>query len=201
MGCPKGVKMHKYTDEQIAFLRQHKDTDSTELAELFNNQFSTQLKPKALRTTCNRNGIKSNNTGCFASGHKPWNAGLKGVNGKSNTTFKPGLIPANHKPVGTERISKDGYIEVKVAEGMHQWRSKHRVIWEQYHGPIPEGHNVTFLDSDNRNFSPDNLVLVRRAVNAQLCKKRLHALPAELKRPMISIIEIELKANALSREL
>ncbi len=30
--------------------------------------------------------------------------------------FAKGNVPPNHRPVGSERISKDGYIEVKVAE-------------------------------------------------------------------------------------
>jgi hypothetical protein len=52
----------------------------------------------------------------FRKGLKPWNKGLKGVNGKSNTTFKSGNVPHNHKPVGTVRMTKDHYPEVKIAE-------------------------------------------------------------------------------------
>ena len=44
--------------------------------------------------------------------------------------FAKGNVPPNHRPVGSERISKDGYIEVKVAEP-NKWRLKQRVVYEE----------------------------------------------------------------------
>jgi hypothetical protein len=44
------------------------------------------------------------------------------------------------------------------------WRPKHHLVWESHHGqPIPKGHAVIFGDGNNRNFDPDNLILVSRA--------------------------------------
>lgn len=86
---------------------------------------------------------------------------------KSGGTFKKGSIPLNAQaiPVGAEKVSKDGYVEVKVSEkGVRKngcFRRKHAVIWEQANGrPVPDGHIVVFADKDKRNFDPDNLVLV-----------------------------------------
>jgi hypothetical protein len=95
-----------------------------------------------------------------------------------STTFKKGRIPPNHKPVGYERISKDGYIEVKVKEGLRSFRLKHRVVYERHFGSIPKGYNVEFKDRDRRNFNPDNLVLRTRKENMKL--NTVHNYPKEI---------------------
>ena len=72
------------------------------------------------------------------------------------------------KPIGSEKLGKDGYIMVKVREwpdrpcSKDNWRFKHHVVYEQHHGPIPEGHIVLFADKDKRNFDPGNLVAIPR---------------------------------------
>ena len=88
------------------------------------------------------------------------------------TQFKPGQLPHNTKPVGYERVNKDGYLLIKV-EGEHQMVLKHRHVWQQAHGEIPRGHNVMFRDGDKRNFSLDNLELVSRqeAARRQVLKE------------------------------
>ena len=106
------------------------------------------------------------NLGRFIKGHTPWNKGLKGTTGFSPTRFKTGDRPANWMPVGTERIV-EGYIEVKIGEP-RTWRSKHRIIWERKHGPVPGGHVVIFADGNPRNFRLDNLLLVTRGELATL---------------------------------
>ena len=55
-----------------------------------------------------------------------------------HTMFAKGNVPPNHRPVGSERISIDGYIEVKVAEP-DKWRLKQRVVYEEAKGESPEG--------------------------------------------------------------
>lgn len=96
------------------------------------------------------------------------------------TMFKKGQAPVNHKPVGSERVNVDGYVEVKVAEP-NKWRLKHRVVWEEVHGPIPPGHNIQFRDGNRQNLSLDNLYMISRA---EQCAKEnsFHArYPEELK--------------------
>lgn len=72
------------------------------------------------------------------------------------------------RPVGSERVGKDGYLMVKVREwpdvpqSKDNWRFKHHIVYEENHGPIPEGHIVLFADRDTRNFDPDNLVAIPR---------------------------------------
>ena len=79
----------------------------------------------------------------------------------SATMFKKGNKPHTYRPVGSERVNVDGYVEVKVADP-NKWRLKHRVIWEEAHGPIPKGHNVQFRDGNSQNLDLGNLYLISR---------------------------------------
>lgn len=100
----------------------------------------------------------------FKKGHVPPNKGKKWDEylSKENqqrirsTCFKKGQMPKNHKPVGWERKAVDGYWEVKVAEP-NQFKAKHRILWEQHHGPIPKGVNIVFIDGNPENIVIENL--------------------------------------------
>lgn len=80
----------------------------------------------------------------------------------ARTMFKKGNRTHNYKPVGSERVNADGYVEVKVADP-GKWKLKHRIIWEEAHGPIPSSHNVQFRDGNSQNLSLGNLYLISRA--------------------------------------
>lgn len=92
----------------------------------------------------------------FRPGQKPWNTGLKGSTGVQEgcraTQFKKGR-PANearnYKPIGSHRLSKDGYLEQKVTDDpsivpARRWAGVHRLVWEAANGPVPSGHAVAF---------------------------------------------------------
>lgn len=64
------------------------------------------------------------------------------------------------KPVGTERIEKDGYIRVIVAPLKE--RLKHHVVWEQFNPPIKRNEILYFLDGDKTNCSIENLMLLKK---------------------------------------
>lgn len=83
----------------------------------------------------------------------------------SKTFFKKGNVPVNIVPIGTERITDDGYIEIKVKGGSLQknWRLKHRIVWEKHNGPIPKDHNVQFKDGNRQNVAIDNLYIISRS--------------------------------------
>lgn len=75
--------------------------------------------------------------------------------------FKKGTIPPNTVPVGTEVVSKGGYIKVKIEEPK-LWMFKQRLIWQQHHGEIPDQHIIIFLDGDILNFEINNLACIKR---------------------------------------
>lgn len=51
----------------------------------------------------------------------------------------------------------------------------HKVVWEDANGPVPAGHMVTFLNGDNHDLSPENLVCLSRAEVSSLHRRRVLA--------------------------
>lgn len=100
----------------------------------------------------------------FKKGHVPSNKGKKWdeimskekQESSRSTCFKKGQQTWNHKPVGYERKTRVGYWEVKVAEP-RTFKAKHRILWEQHHGPIPKGTNIVFIDGNPDNITIENL--------------------------------------------
>lgn len=82
------------------------------------------------------------------------------------TRFQKGHIPHNAKPVGYERINEDGYVLTKV-EGERKMVLKHRYIWQQANGSVPEGYVVAFRDGNRLNCKLENLFLMSMADNAR----------------------------------
>lgn len=137
----------------------------------------------------------------FAKGQVPANKGLRrpgwGPGRMKATQFKKGAMAGRAqklwKPVGSERISKDGYLERKVSDESfshldpkeanrlraRRWRAVHLIVWEEANGPLPKGYAVCFRDGDKRNIALDNLELVKRG--DLMSRNTIHNLPPELK--------------------
>lgn len=147
-------------------LDNYKGRYNQELADLFNQKFNTNITSRMIKSYKANNKLNSGLTGKFRKGQTPHNKGKKmpkEVYEKvKHTMFAKGNVPPNHRPVGSERISKDGYIEVKVAEP-NKWRLKQRVVYEEAKGKIPEGCTIIFLDGNKRNFNIDNLRCITRS--------------------------------------
>lgn len=110
----------------------------------------------------------------FQKGHKSHNTGKRqkdymspeAIAKTKATRFKKGSIPHNTKYNGHERISKDGYIEVRIKKGTY--RLKHLHSWEQLNGALPDGHCLRCIDGDIKNCEPSNWELITRAENMKL---------------------------------
>lgn len=86
------------------------------------------------------------------------------------------------KPIGTERISKDGYLERKVNNDLplqRRWRAVHLILWEQAHGSVPKGHAVVFKNGNKSDIRLANLDLITRA--ELMRRNTIHNLPPDLK--------------------
>lgn len=95
------------------------------------------------------------------------------------TMFKKGQASLNKRPVGSERVNVDGYIEIKVADP-NKWRLKNRVIWEQHNGKIPPGHNIQFKDHNPLNCTIENLYIISQAEQMRNENSFLAKYPKEL---------------------
>lgn len=126
--------------------------------------------PEFLKTMNRDLVIKAGMNSRFTKGSIPFNKGIKGNPAHPNAVaslFKKGNLPHNYVPVGTERITKDGYKEVKI-EDPRTWVLKHRYIYEQHHKTIiPKTHIVIFLDGNKLNCDIDNLALISKRDNIE----------------------------------
>lgn len=177
-------KRHHTTEDDIVYIKEHfAEMSSYEIADVLG------MSKTAVRNIAYRHGLRKSREWIaerarmrtldpshggraflFQKGHTPHTKGKRaeewmtpeGLARSTATRFKKGQRPATWKPLGSERINVDGYIEVKVAEGK-PWRHKQRVLWERAHGPIPEGYMVSFKDGNKQNCELDNLYLLSRA--------------------------------------
>jgi hypothetical protein len=173
-----------WTKEAVALLRKrYPDTLTADLARTLNRS-SRSVYEKAAQLGIKKSaeffssskagrtdGVRGSATR-FQKGLVPWNKGLKGytAGGRSaETRFKPGHRTGRahqlYRPIGAERISKDGYLERKIHDGLpmqSRWRAVHILLWEKHHGALPKGHAVVFRNSDKADIRIENLDLVTR---------------------------------------
>ncbi len=127
----------------------------------------------------------------FVKGQTSWNKGVPGICGthpnSRRTQFKKGEMRGaaqhNYVPIGSHRVSKDGYLERKVTDDhpvpARRWVAVHRLVWEDANGPVPSGHVICFLpgrrSSDLDAITLDALELVSRADLARRNHPRSHS--------------------------
>lgn len=113
----------------------------------------------------------------FKPGQTSWNKGTHfNAGGRSaETRFKkgrPAEESANYLPIGSHRLSKDGYLERKLTDDpsivpARRWVGVHRLVWTEAHGEIPPEHVVVFKagrrTSVLEEIVPDALEVVSRS--------------------------------------
>ena len=186
---------HKYSIEEYQFLIDNvKGITLKELTERFNRKFNLNVSENAIANQKNKLGISSGIVGGqFQKGQVPYNKGKKMqpyVYKKVNPTmFKKGNIPKNHREVGSERINKDGYIEIKIEEP-NKWELKHRYIYESMYGNIPTGYKVIFADGNKQNLDLDNFILVSPAEQLIINQNGLYKRDKELTKTGANIAKL-----------
>jgi hypothetical protein len=132
----------------------------------------------------------------YAKGHEPANKGKKmpaEIYAKvAPTMFGKGHKPHNFRPVGSERLTKDGYLERKVADPK-TWRAVHILVWEAAHGPVPAKHKVIFKDNNKLNNELNNLECVSYA-DAML-RNSIIRYPADLRFAMKTLKKLKRQIN------
>ena len=191
------MKQHKYTQEEKEFLREFVPGHSyKEIQQAFTDKFKWDITLGQIRDYIHNNHLNTGRTGRFEKGHISCNKGKKiHHNGIKEWWFKKGHIPKNLRRVGAERINVDGYIEIKTeaTKISQKWKLKHRMIWEQENGEIPQGYVIIFKDGNKLNTDIDNLMLVSRKVLAVMNKSRLYK--SGYRETAALIAELKIKAN------
>lgn len=191
--------MIKYTEEEHAFMREFVPGHSyKEIKEAFEARFGRKTPKSFPKSYIGNNKLSTGRTGRFEKGIIPMNKGKKMpahlYEKTKHTMFKPGRVPQNTDPIGTEK-NVDGYVWVKVndiqnAKKSVNWVQKHRLVYEASYGPIPKNHAVIFLDGDTRNFDPSNLRAVSRGTLARLNQNGLIYKNAELTKVGVNIAKL-----------
>lgn len=199
-----------YSKAELAWIEAHKATPRAELHRMFQEKFSRpDVSEMNLKALCKRKGWLTGRTGRFVKGQEPPNKGgtMPYHPNSAATRFKKGNRTGRanemYKPIGTERMSKEGYVERKVHDAMplqSRWRGVHLINWEAEHGPIPDGHCLKCLDGDKTNCDPANWKLIPRAMLPRL-SGRWHLgydqAPGELKPTVMAVAELEHKARVV----
>ena len=187
--------MHIWLDEHKKFLADNiKGTYTKQLTEMFNKRFNVNLKNSQITAAIKKLGLKSGLDCGFRKGCTPFNKGTKGLMKPNKTSFRKGNKPHNYKKIGEERITGDGYIEIKIKEP-NKWRGKHILIWEKHNGKVPKSHAIIFADGDKRNFKIENLLLVSRSELLIMNKHNLIKDTTELTKAGALIAKLQIKIS------
>lgn len=177
-----------FSPEEIAVLKnQYPDTPTVELAARLGRTLNSVYRRAAALGLKKSDAFLASPAACrlrrgdnpgipyrFKPGHVPANKGLRRpgwyAGNMRATQFKKGERSSTaarmYVPIGTERLSKDGYRERKYTDartGPYRWEAVHILLWEQHHGPVPRGYAVGLIDGNKKNVVIGNLVLLSRA--------------------------------------
>lgn len=193
-----------WADEELAWIEARADWPRRKLHALFCRLwFRDDVSLANLNALCKRRGWMTGRTGQFPKGVASGPAHPKGtrIPGSEKGWFRPGTAPPNRRPLWSERVGKDGYIEMKVPATNpytgHRTRfmHKHRWRWERVNGPLPAGHALKCLDGDKTNTDPSNWLAVPRALLPRLAGGRWNRgyddAPPELRPTLLAIAQLQ----------
>lgn len=194
-------KRHTFTLDEVEYIRDHYESMSaTEIALRIGctqrgvydvaHRLGLHKSEQWISETARLRALSPNHGGrrtWFKPGHTPHSKGRKQVDyctaeaiaRSSATRFKPGNVPPNYRPIGSERINRDGYREVKIQDGLRGWVVKHRYLWEQERGPIPKDMVLIFKDGNKLNCELSNLELITKRDNIR--RNSIYNYPPELR--------------------
>lgn len=200
-----------YSEVELAWIKACSDLPRAELYALFVQVFGRHdVSQQNLTSLCKRKGWLTGRTGQFVKGQVSHNAGKPfRAPGSEKGWFKPGVrqgvATKLYKPIGTERISKDGYRERKINDDLplnRRWRGIHLIEWERLNGPVPEGHRLKCLDGDKLNTDPSNWEAIPYALAPRLngrFGRGYDEAPAELKPTILATAKLEHRLREISK--
>lgn len=187
-----------WTEAELELLRRHfSDSKTDDIARALGRSYSS-VAQKALGLGLEKSKAWLNSPASGRTdgkvgvqtrlhlGQQPWNKGMKGLDiGGMGTRFQAGHKPHTWQPIGSHRITKDGYLQRKVTDTgstPHDWKSVHQLMWEAANGPVPPGHVVIFKPG-RKTTEPDaikteHLELVSRS--ELMRRNTVHRYPKEI---------------------
>ncbi|WP_207953573.1 hypothetical protein [Vreelandella lionensis] len=98
-------------EDLAALAKVYPDTDNATLARIFRRSLSS-IKNAAVNNELKKSAayLEREKPGQFRSGHPTWNKGTHfRPRGSEKGQFKPGHKPHTWLPIGSERVTKEGY--------------------------------------------------------------------------------------------
>jgi len=192
----------KYSAAEVGWLRDNCTVVIGEYHRTFCERFNrNDVTKSGLNGFRKKQKWKTGRDGHFNKGAVPWSKGKKlpfNVN-SAQTQFKTGQLAHNTKFAGHERVNSQGYVEISVNETNphtgfeRRYVHKHRWLWEQAHGPVPDGMVLKCL-GDKLNTDPSNWELVPRGLLPRLNGKsgrRYDKAPDDLKPTIMAVAKLE----------
>ncbi len=198
-------------------LRENRTLPIAEYHRAFCDRFGRDDTSAAnLQSLRKRPGWKTGRMGHYEKGVVPANKGKKCPPGKSGrhpnarkTQFRKGQLPHNYRGPDHESIDEDGYVWIVTDDnnpwtGASTWRvHKHRWLWEQAHGPVPDGMVLKCLDGDRQNTDPSNWQRIPQGLLPRLngrSGRNYDSAPADLKPTIMAVARLEHGARAAMKK-
>lgn len=150
------------TDEQAEYMASIiPGKPSKEVAWIMNEKFGIDLKASQVQSWKKNHKCPSGYDTKCRPGQPSWITGRKFPGHTNSGCWGAGHIAFNNVPIGTIR-KHSKYWMIKVRDGKlnDNWVMLHHYIWEQEHGPVPEGHRLLFRDGDPDHVELSNIVCV-----------------------------------------
>lgn len=137
----------RYDEEMIEYLKSNIDNYTyQQLAANMSIKFKANITASSVEHKANRLGIKKS---------------IVIMTDAKYATYSSAFIKRKVRPLGYERFDGN-YVLIKIAEP-NIWMPKHRYVWIEANGPIPENCNIIFLDGNRKNCDLSNLCMVTNA--------------------------------------
>ncbi|PIE72084.1 MAG: HNH endonuclease [Deltaproteobacteria bacterium] len=192
------------TPEQHAWLAvEYIKSSVKECTRRLNEKFGLALSEQQVFAYLKRYKIRSGRTGHFTPGHK---LGVGRPGKKNSGCFRKNSVPVNRRPLGAERITKGGYILIKIDEidphtGFRgHYVLKHRYIWEQVNGAVPAGKILRFKDGNPQNCTIENLILLDRAEHMELTRLNYDECPEDVQPTVVALAKLKVKTYQKKRK-
>lgn len=191
------------TEQEAWFRANQLGKTASEMAELLNKKYGTELTPQQIKAFRKNHKIKSGLDGFFQKGHIPPNKGKKMSAEQYEkckaTMFQKGHKPHNKMKVGAIVTDAGGYLKKKIAQP-NVWKHVHKIVWEKVHGRLKPGEKIIFLDGDKQNCKIKNLLKVTDGDVATMNHLRLFTKDAELTKAWLSYSRLRSRLYRLKAE-
>jgi HNH endonuclease len=192
---PRKFVRTPWTPEEEAYMRQHYAETPTQaiadhlgrsLRKVYSKAYCMDLNKSLAFLASEASGrmkqpLHGGKAHWFKPGNTSHNKGMKGfyAPGSEKGWFGKGHHPANYCEVGTLRINADGYIDIKLADGFHQWFLLARYNWFLHTGHWTTSKEcIWYKNGDKHDCAPENLEVITRREHMQ--RTTLHRLPKEM---------------------